>query len=347
MEKIFVCGAGHQGLAMAAHLALNGVRVTLWNRTEEHIKKIIQTKRIYCEGVVNGCAQIDKVSTNIKDVFSEVVMVTTPSSAHKDVARALAPFVTANTLIVLNPGRTFGAIEFAEVLKECGIKNLPCIAETQTIVYTCRRSGEDRASIYALKKQVKIATIKGFDINEVVDKLPHCLRNYFYPSNSLGWTSFANIGMILHCAPVLMNIGWIESDMAEFKYYYDGISPSISKFLEKMDSERMAIADACGYHVESVSEWMKNEYGTKGLSLYDCIRNNTSYREIDAPSSIKTRYIFEDVPNGLVPIEYLGNSLGLDTRCTSTIIDLACEVTDINFREVGRKYPVCKLRDYI
>ena len=31
-KKVFVCGGGHQGLSMAAHLALNGLEVTLWNR---------------------------------------------------------------------------------------------------------------------------------------------------------------------------------------------------------------------------------------------------------------------------------------------------------------------------
>ena len=54
----FVCGGGHQGLAMAAHLALNGEKVTLWNRTPEHIDEIMRTGRIYCSGEVNGIAKI-------------------------------------------------------------------------------------------------------------------------------------------------------------------------------------------------------------------------------------------------------------------------------------------------
>ena len=41
--EIFRCGGGHQGLAMAAYLALNGEKVTLWNRTLEHIEEIKKT----------------------------------------------------------------------------------------------------------------------------------------------------------------------------------------------------------------------------------------------------------------------------------------------------------------
>ncbi len=37
IENITVIGAGHGGKAMAAHLALMGFRVTLYNRTDDHI----------------------------------------------------------------------------------------------------------------------------------------------------------------------------------------------------------------------------------------------------------------------------------------------------------------------
>lgn len=346
-ERVFVCGAGHQGIAMAAHLALNGVAITLWNRSEKHIRKIEKTGKIYCQGVVNGCAQIERASSNIEKVFSDVIMVATPSNAHKDVAKELAPFVTDKTTIILNPGRTFGAIEFAETLKECGVKRLPAIAETQTIVYTCRKVDEDSSIIYAMKKQVDIAGLKGVDIGCVVNRLPICLRQYFRPVRSVGTTSFANVGMILHCAPVMMNIGWIESEIADFKYYYDGISRSIATFLEKMDKERIAVAKELGYNVATVAEWMKDEYEASGDSLYECIRNNASYKEIDAPISIKTRYIYEDVPNGLVPIEFIGKSIGVETRHISTVIDLACEVTGVDFRSIGRRYTIDQLKYYL
>ena len=45
-DRVFVCGGGHQGLSMAAHLALNGVHVTLWNRTSANIQEVINTHKI-------------------------------------------------------------------------------------------------------------------------------------------------------------------------------------------------------------------------------------------------------------------------------------------------------------
>lgn len=343
MDSVFVLGGGHQGLSMAAHLALNGVKITLWNRTAENIQKVIDTREILCDGVVNGKAVIEKASSEIEEVISDFIMVTTPSIAHKDIAHRLAPYVHQNMIIILNPGRTFGAIEFAKELKECGIKELPHIAETQTIVYTCRRSGENQTTIFALKRDVRIAAIKESNINFIMDRIPKCLKPYFEAETSVGYTSFDNVGMVLHCAPVLMNIGWIESEKVDFKYYYDGISKSVAAFIEKIDEERVAVAKAAGFNMETVIEWLRRTYRVNGTNLYECLRNNESYREIDAPPTIESRYILEDVPNGLVPIEYMGQQLRVNTPNITIIINLANSVLNRDFRKEGRQISYTEL----
>lgn len=191
-----------------------------------------------------------------------------------------------------------------------------------------------------------IAPIKGSDINYIMQRMPDCLRPYMTPVESIAITSLSNIGMILHCAPVLMNIGWIESNITDFKYYYDGISETIAHFLEKMDDERVLVAKTAGYEVESLKTWLKRTYGVEGSDLFQCIRNNEAYREIDAPPTLNTRYIFEDVPNGLVPVEAMGQELGISTPNITTIIDLACSVMDADYRKIGRSFALNQLNKY-
>lgn len=344
--EVFVCGAGHQGLSMAAHLALNGIKVNLYNRTFSHIREIASTGKIHCSGIVNGDAEINKISSDISEVISDFVMVTTPSSAHRDIARTIAPYVHKDMFIILNPGRTFGAVDFAEELKKNNVKEMPHIAETQTIVYTCRRTSADSTCILALKNDVKIASIKGNDIDEIMSAMPDCLKPYFNSVDSTALTSLSNVGMVLHCAPVMMNVGWIESDKVDFKYYYDGISKSVAHFLEKIDAERCAVASALGYKIETLVEWFKRTYGVHGNTIFECIRNNDAYKAIDAPPTLNTRYIFEDIPNGLVPIEAIGAELGVNTKNITTIIDLASSVMDTDYRAIGRRFSYKQLKEY-
>lgn len=336
-DKVTIIGGGHQGLAMTAHLSLNGIDCYLWNRTEKNIKSVIDSRQIYCRGVVNGVAKVKYASGNIKECLQKLIMVTVPSNAHEDIARLLAPYVDETYTIVLNPGRTFGARAFLQTLKDNKCESLPLVAETETIIYTCRRDCENGVFIYALKEGVAIATGLG-DVNSVIKSLPRCIQNHFIPVSSDLVTSFNNKGMILHCAPVLMNIGWIESEKTEFKYYYDGISPTIATILEKLDDERRLVARVMGVEVESLKQWLIRTYNTHGENLFECLQNNNYYREIDAPLSIKHRYIEEDVPNGLVPIENVADVNGISVPTISLIIDLANLVMQKDYRKEGRKY---------
>ena len=336
-EQYLIVGGGHQGLAMAAHLSLSGEQVKLWNRSREHIQDLINTGEVCCRGILKGRARLEQVSTDIKDVYENTIFVTVPANAYPDIAELLAPYISDDTVIILNPGRTFGAIDFMNHLRRSGCKKEPRIAETQTILYTCRRDSRNGCVIHALKKDVLISALRKQDMMDILGKLPACMRPYFKPVDHMAVTSLGNVGMVLHCAPVLMNIGWIENEKVDFKYYYEGISKTIARFIEGIDRERILLAEKLGVSIESTADWMKRTYQIQGDSLYECIRNNTYYKEIDAPGTIYHRYLLEDVPCGLVPMESLGQYLCMPTPNITLIIDLACAVLQMDLRESGRR----------
>ena len=78
----------------------------------------------------------------------------------------------------------------------------------------------------------------------------------------------------------------------------------------------------------------------------EALQNNEAYREIDAPPTINTRYIFEDVPNGLVPVETVGKEFGVPTPNITTIINMACSVMDTDYRKTGRRFTSEQLKQY-
>ncbi|HOD04398.1 MAG TPA: NAD(P)-binding domain-containing protein, partial [Anaerolineaceae bacterium] len=87
-----VIGAGHGGKAMAAHLALMGRRVVLYNRTYSHIEIVGRRGGIELEsyeGGPRGFGQLAGVTSDIEEAVkdAEVIMVVVPSSAHADIAR--------------------------------------------------------------------------------------------------------------------------------------------------------------------------------------------------------------------------------------------------------------------
>lgn len=337
--KVTIIGAGNSGLAMSAHLSQAGHQVTLWNRTGKHIEKLMETKTIYAKGAVAGAIEIDQVTDDLELALiePELILVTTPANSHKGLAKDIALHLKNEPIIVLNPGRTFGALEFERTFKDCNQEFEPTIAETQTIIYTCRKIGEDAVDVISLKSDVLISGFDASENEEIIAALPEVLQDYFIPAESMIETSLGNVGMILHCAPLLLNTGWTESQKVNYKYYYDGITPTIGRFIEKIDQERVSVSKALGLEVETTKEWLERTYELEeGTSLYESIHNNDSYLTIDAPKSMEHRYIFEDVPCGLVPLEAIGRSLGLKMSTTSLIIDLASTLVEQDFRRTGR-----------
>ncbi|UJF15329.1 NAD/NADP octopine/nopaline dehydrogenase family protein [Jeotgalibaca sp. MA1X17-3] len=336
--NITIIGAGNSGLAMAAHLTLSGNTVTLWNRTRKNIEGLLENPIIHCRGAVEGDATIHLVTSNLAKALKnpDIVFVTTPAFSHKQLATQIALVLKKTTTIILSPGRTFGALEFKHEFKRVNAGVHPLIAETQTILYTCRKITCNEVEMYALKNDVLLSTVTGEENQLVINQLPACLRDKFIPAESMIETSIGNVGMVLHCAPLLLNTGWVESEAHSFYYYREGISPTIAHFIEKMDAERQLVAMVLGNPVESAKDWMKRTYKLTGENLYEVIQNNDAYETILGPKSLLHRYITEDIPTGLVPLEAVGKELGLEMTHVSLIIDLASALLEIDFRKEGR-----------
>lgn len=333
--NITVMGSGNLGFAMAAHLSRGGNKVTLWNRSASTISRVIKTGVIHCTGIINGHIPIHTVTTDITVALKDpdIILIATPANSHKGLAELIAKNINKSIVIILNPGRTFGALEFGNIYKKYNTRHKQIIGESQTIIYTCRKTDVDAVNIIALKDRVQIFSP---DADNIIDYLPECIRGHFAPAKSMIQTSIGNVGMVLHCAPLLLNAGWTESDRNIYKYYYDGITPTIGEFIEKIDMERVAVSEKLGCKVESTIEWFSRTYHVSGKSIYECIQKNDSYKTIDAPGSLKHRYILEDVPCGLVPLEAIGLKLGLGMEYTTLTIDLASKLMNTDFRKTGR-----------
>lgn len=336
--KVAVIGAGNNGLTMAAHLKINGLDVKVWNRSESTIHKLLKTGTIYISGKLKAKAENIQFTNSIKEAIEnvDIIFITQPAHTHKELAIKMAEFLKPEMMVVLSPGRTFGAYEFRKTLLEQGISILPEIAETQTIIYTCRKIEEDKVVLLDFKKKVKLASFNSEKNSELISRLPDCLQTYFEPANSIIETSIGNVGMILHCAPVLLNTGWIENLHTKFLYYYSGITPSIARFLEKLDKERLDVALKLGVKLLSTKEWLEKSYGAKGNNLYEALQSVESYKTIDAPQTLSHRYIYEDICTGLVPLEAIGKQLNLEMRLTSLVINLSNELLNEDFRKIGR-----------
>ena len=332
-----VVGAGNGGLAMAGHLGILGHPVTLYNRTVERLAAVRWHGGIAVDGAVSGFGPVARASADMGEAMdgADVVMVVTPATAHRGLAALMAPHLRDGQLVVLNPGRTGGALEVRKVFADAGAAAAVVVAETQTFLYASRATSPWRAHIFRIKNANPLATLPSYWIPDALAILNGPFPQMVAGGNVLA-TSLENIGAVFHPALTILNAGWIEATRGDFDYYLQGITPAVAKVLEHVDAERLHVASALGIRSMSAREWLYVSYDSPGRDLYEAIRNTESYRGIRAPQGIAHRYISEDVPMSLVPIASIGAMLGVATPVTDMIIDLGSMLHDTDYRAAGR-----------
>ncbi len=322
---------------MAGHLALKGFPVRLYNRSEKRIWGVISTGGIEMVGdEVEGFGTVKLATTSIEEAIRDVplIMVVVPATGHRNVAELCAPHLKDGQIIVLHPGRTFGALEFKQVLSRVNCPANVTIAEAQTFIYASRIVNPGQARIFGIKNSIPVASVRAHLIPKVL-KVLRVPYHQFVAGDNIFKTSFNNIGSIFHPAVCVLNAGWIE-DVAEFQFYHEGISPSVGKALENLDAERITVAESLGFQAMSARDWLYLAYNAAGADLFQAIRANVGYKGIKAPSHLRMRYLKEDVPMSLVPMASIGRKFGVPTPTMDAVIRLASVLNETDYWAEGR-----------
>ena len=151
-------------------------------------------------------------------------------------------------------------------------------------------------------------------------------------------TSFANTNPTMHPPIVLANARIIDEGVAPFDFYGAGVTTGVASVIDAVDAERMAVAAALGVPTKSQHEWVKFAYGVEGddTAALCAELSDEIYKGIESPPLLRSRYLTEDVPLGLVPWALLARVAEVSTPVMDSIITLASTMCREDFWSTGR-----------
>lgn len=331
-----VLGAGCGGQAIAGYLALRGYDVALYNRSHSRIAAFQHRGSVELCDRISGFGALSYIGTDLAAAIADrdVIMVVTTANAHRPLAQEMAPHLRDGQVILLNPGRTFGALEVSHTICEAGCTADVVVGEANTLIYVSRVLVPGTAVIKAIKKTVSISAVSADDTPYLVSRL-NGVYPQFTAAASFLETSLGNIGAVFHPTIALLNKDRILSKVP-FDFYRDGVTRKTARYLEKIDSERIAVGTVLGHRPLSITKWLSSRYGLEPADVYTMLRSNPSYRNLPAPTTLDHRYLWEDVPMGLVPISDAAGAVGVDTPAINHLIDEASGILGRDFRNEGR-----------
>lgn len=337
--KVAILGAGNMGCAVAADLTLKGHEITLiktsnamHNKTFEYIQSHNNEITLSEKGE-QRVARVHNVTTELKELSAaEIVMIMIQTNFHEKLICTIKPYLRNGQILVIVPGY----FSTAYVLKHCPEIDLT-IVEGESSPIDCRidDTGVIKVGFRNVRNPLGVYPVERLE--ETKKKLDTLKLHYTYLS-SVVEAALHNPNMIVHTVGAVMSIPRIEKTNGDYCMYWEVFTPSVWKILEKLDAEKMDVLENVGYERLPYVEACKYRN-----SLDDTRDAKAVFFEYAAmptrakgPVVVDSRYISEDVPEGLVMLEALGKHLGVATPICTSLIELATAALGRDMRVEGR-----------
>jgi opine dehydrogenase len=341
MKRVAVLGGGNGGHAMAAHIALTlkGCDVRLVEAPECQKGFLTTLER-------QGTTLVDvrgeerfasfEATTDFKKGMEgvEYVMLVAPATWHDHFFEAMIPFLEDGQVVFIWTGN-YGVLRLANILRGRKFKKKVLLAESHTLPWGCRIDTPGRVTMLVETFKILAAALPAAKSQEVVDDLKNVwpLEN----GGNVLTTSLNNLNPIVHPVGSILNAGWIDAIGKDFHFYSHGTTLSIAYGIKAVYEEVRKVAQTVG--VQMV-EYPEKAFFSKstimshfGMAPFD---TEGMAARIAGPSSVKGRYISEDIPYGLVPVALLARQFGLATPVIDAVINLGATVNQADYWKGGR-----------
>lgn len=339
--KVAVLGAGNGGCAVAADMSMRGIDVTLIKTSNstmhsENFQYLIDNDgkiSIWEQGETKS-TQINKVSCDLNDIKGcEIVIIYIQTNYHEPLIQRISPILEDGQILVINPGY----FSTAYVLKHCKEKKIT-VVEAQSSFIDCRiaEPGLIRAGFRNVRNPLGIYPKKNREY--AIEKLEKLGFPFTY-LNSVVEAALHNPNLIVHTVGAIMSIPRIEKTNGDYCMYHEVFTPSVWNILEKLDSEKMDVLEALGYdrlpYVEACKfrNSLDDSRDAKEVFFWYAAMPTRA----KGPIVVDSRYISEDVPQGLVMMEAIAKSLGISTPICTSLIEMASAALGRDMRVEGRK----------
>lgn len=338
MKRITIIGAGNAGCALAAELSLRKYEVTLYadESHSTHFNAIEKKGAITLAGKLFGTAYVHKLTHSVKAAIidADIVFLSVPSYGQIDLFNKMLPYLSEGQVFISLSGN-FSSLCFLNILKKKNINKNIVVGDLNSSVHACRVLPQAEVYIFSNKNKL-ILSLSNHSLL-LTRQIGALLDRTITLGSNLLEANFNNTNSIIHPAPMLLNIGWIETTKGDFYFYKEGISTSIATLLEKEDEEKILIGRQYSMNLLTFLQTIEEFYDQRYDSILSFVRYSQVHNTIKGtPHTLKNRYIMEDVPYALVPWSFLAKKAGVDAPVTNLLIQLASNVYDIDFMEVGR-----------
>jgi len=326
---------------MAFEWANKGHDVSMFDFTEfpKNIQAINAAGGITSEGGMEGFAKLFYAGHDIKRTLdeAEIVFIVGPAYSTAAFGKACKPYIKKGLIYVVCPSSCVGSLVFKQALGLPLKDESVIVAETSTLPYAVRITGDARIDVYnRLKGSYFIAALPS-KYNRKVYNLVSKVNDTVEMAENILQTTLQNANPIIHPSVTLLNAALIERTGGDFLFYEEGVTKAVGRVIQAMDMERIAIGEKLGIKVIP-DPVLALKQGYMADETYDIGYSKApGFKGIKAQSRLDHRYINEDAGYGLVFFADLARQIGVDTPTMDAVIQLSSVVMARDYKGEGAR----------
>lgn len=368
MEKLdaVVVGGGNVGKALAADMALAGLRVGLYELEElapRTLGEVLKDGKLSLSGCQSnprgfkrsGTAQLELVTTDPREAVKAamVLLIAVPAVHQERFFLEIIPHLKDGMVVSIHPDN-FGSLVLRRMMREAGCDARVVVGGWHSAPYGTR-TGEGGELLCDVRES-----------RQVYDALPSSDADLFVKAigglpifdgassvekaDTVVGVGLENPNPAVHVPGSILNVGAMEVSETEglfgipkgrWSMYAHGMSPSVAKVQLAFYLEELSIMRALGIrptvvHPEeqfySRLSIMAPEYR---IPFGICSLHPENWR-INGPTSVEHRYFTEDIPIGCVARLELARALGVKTPVVESLVRIGSVVCSRDFESEGR-----------
>lgn len=337
--RITIIGAGHAGTTVAADLSLKGHDVTILKTSNklhnEHFEVLSRTG--YVTILENETEKVAKIATTT-DVSSaiperDLIIIYIQTNYHEELIKRISPYLEDGQTVLIEPGY----LSTCYFIQNCK-KNIT-VVEAESSPIDCRIIAPGKVSVL-FRNVINPVGVFPKSHQDIAEKVLSKLGFPFEFVDSVIEAALHNPNLIVHTVGAVFSTPRIEYTIqhgGEYSMYREVFTPHVWNLVEALDKEKMDVLERIGCrrlpYVEACKHRNSLDTTRNALEVFFDYANNSSPYGPDIPDS---RYVTEDVPQGLVLLESLGQVLNVATPVCSALIDCASALLKRRFRDEGR-----------
>lgn len=335
--KITVVGTGNGGTTIGADLALKGHRVTLLKTSDKlHNDNFQALRRTKEAGIEEGgetkTARFADVTLDYAKALdgAELIILFIQTTYHKPVIEKLAPFLRDGQCILLEPGYLSTCYIMQAVKKDV------TVIEAESSPIDCRIAAPGKVRVMFRNVMNPFGVYPKAKQPQAVSILEALQYPYTLTDNVVE-AALHNPNLIVHTIGAIFSIPRIEYTDGQYWMYKEVFTPHVWNIVRSLDHEKMDVLERFGCkrlpYVEAAKLRNSEDQEMNAKAAFNDYAEHSSPK---GPSEPDSRYITEDVPQGLVMLESMGSVLNIPTPTCTGLINVASAALETDFRKDGR-----------